>query len=221
MLLWVGLPVLSLLIGPIWRVISPTRTIYTALHRRPVDRYPRGWGYRPAAIGLFAFTWLELAAPNPDSIPALRVWLLVYVAPHVGGRVHHRAAVVSPGRSLDTYSVVASRLSPFRRNRSTGALVAGNPMNTLLTMPVRPGTVAVLAVLLGSTAFDSFTDFPEWKSFADRDDATGVVAATVVLLGFVLIVATTFGWPRAPPEASTVGNDENCPATWRIRSSRS
>ena len=34
-------------------------------------------------------------------------------------------------------------------------------------MPVRPGTVAVLAVLLGSTAFDSFSAMPQWRNFVD------------------------------------------------------
>ncbi|WP_068271791.1 hypothetical protein [Aldersonia kunmingensis] len=191
-LLWVGMPVLSLLIGPIWRVVSPTRTIHTALHRRQADRYPHEWGYWPAAIGLFAFTWLELASPSPDSVPVLRVWLLIYVVFMLAGGFITGPLWFRRADPFDTYSVVASRLSPFRRNRATGVPVAGNPMNTLLTMPVRPGTLAVLAVLLGSTAFDSFTEFPQWKSFADRDDATDVAAASLALLGFVLIVATTF-----------------------------
>jgi hypothetical protein len=190
-LLWVGLPLLSLLIGPVWRVLSPTRTIHTMLNRREVDRYPREWGYWPAAVGLFAFTWLELASPDPDSIPVLRVWLLVYIAIMLAGGFITGPKWFRRADPFDAYSVVASRLSPFRRN-STGVPIAGNPMNTLLTMPVRPGTLAVLAVLLGSTAFDSFTDFPAWKSFADRDDPADIVAASVVLLGFVAIVAATF-----------------------------
>src|SRR5262249_30204527 len=67
-LLWVGLVALSLLLGPIWRVISPMRTVYLLLRRIALERlgrprlsYPEGWGYRPAAVGLFAFVWLELA----------------------------------------------------------------------------------------------------------------------------------------------------------------
>ncbi|MBD0323322.1 MAG: hypothetical protein ICV72_08045, partial [Aldersonia sp.] len=195
-LLWVGLPVLSLLIGPIWRVISPIRTIHLALHRwrHPIDRYPRSWGYWPAAVGLFLFAWLELASSEPDSVPALRVWLLAYIVVMLVGAFATGPLWLRRADPFDVFSVITSRLSPFRRNLSTGRLVAGNPMNTLQTMPVRPGTVAVLAVLLGSTAFDSFTDFPQWTSFLDRLEAPGAetIATTVVLFDFVAIVAATF-----------------------------
>jgi hypothetical protein len=69
-LLWVGLVVASLVVGPVWRAISPLRTVYCLLTRiaRPRSHplsYPQGWGYRPAAVGLFAFVWLELASPDP------------------------------------------------------------------------------------------------------------------------------------------------------------
>jgi hypothetical protein len=42
---------------------------------------------------------------------------------------------------------VASRLSALRRNRD-GRIAIGNPFDHLPSLPVRPGTVAVLAVLL-------------------------------------------------------------------------
>ena len=52
---------LSLAFGPVWRVLSPMRTVYLLLRRavpqwlsRPRLSYPESWGYRPAAVGLFA-----------------------------------------------------------------------------------------------------------------------------------------------------------------------
>ena len=69
---------------------------------------------------------------------------------------------------FEVYSVVASRLSPLRRRSDDGRIVIGNPFDHLLSMPVRPGTVAVLAVLLGSTAFDSFSAMPQWRDLVDR-----------------------------------------------------
>ena len=63
-------------------------------------------------------------------------------------------------------------------------------------MPVRPGTVAVLSVLLGSTAFDSFSAMPPWRAFVDdtRDvvDADGDPVRTAGLLVFAGVVGTTF-----------------------------
>jgi hypothetical protein len=93
------------------------------------------------------------------------------------------------------YGVAASRLSPLRRN-ADGRIAIGNPFDHLPSMPVRPGTVAVLAVLLGSTAFDSFSAMPQWRNFVDAQADSlpfGAVAIrSVGLLVFVVVVGTTF-----------------------------
>src|SRR6185312_17187377 len=98
------------------------------------------------------------------------------------------------------YSVAVSRLSPFRRNRETGRIVVGNPLDHLPSLPVRPGVVVLLAVLLGSTAFDSFSASPTWRGFADRltrdFGASPAVASsalrTIGLIVFICVVAVTF-----------------------------
>ncbi|MFC7107145.1 hypothetical protein ACFQQB_46090 [Nonomuraea rubra] len=64
-LFWVGLVPASLLLGPVWRVLNPFRL----LPDRPRRPYPSGLGYRPAAAGLLAFTWMELVAPEPAAPP--------------------------------------------------------------------------------------------------------------------------------------------------------
>jgi hypothetical protein len=207
-LLWVGLAAVSLLFGPVWRVISPVRTVYLLLQRIS----PRGlaqsrlsyletWGYRPAAVGLFAFVWMELASPNPASLPWVKCWLLIYAVVLLGGAWlcgQRWFARVDP---FGVYSMAVSRLSPFRRNQETGRIVIGNPFDHLLSLPIRPGVVAVLAVLLGSTAFDSFSSSVTWRNFADRlAKAVGDVPVTVSLSAlrtaglviFISVVATTF-----------------------------
>jgi hypothetical protein len=97
--------------------------------------------------------------------------------------------------------MAVSRLSPFRRDPQTGRIGIGNPFDHLLSLPIRPGVVAVLAVLLGSTAFDSFSSSVTWRNFADRlAKAVHVVPVsvslsalrTIGLLVFVAVVATTF-----------------------------
>ncbi|VBA52457.1 hypothetical protein LAUMK191_02467 [Mycobacterium attenuatum] len=47
-------------------------------------------------------------------------------------------------------------------------IVVGNPFDHLPSLPVRPGVVMILAVLLGSTAFDSYSSSPTWRNFSDR-----------------------------------------------------
>ena len=55
----------------------------------------------------------------------------------------------------------------MRRNPQSGRIEIGNPFDHLPSLPIRPGTVTVLAVLLGSTAFDSFSASPAWRNFVD------------------------------------------------------
>lgn len=195
-LLWVGLVALSLLIGPVWRVLSPVRTVYRLLPR--IDRrYPQRLGYWPAAAGLFAFVWLELASPDPGSVAAIRNWLVVYLAVTFAGALCCGERWLSNADPFEVYSIVASRLSPLRR--SGGRIVVGNPFDHLPSLPVRPGVVAVLATLLGSTAFDSFSAMPQWRNFVDANSGS-VLGATLVrtagLLVFIATVAVTF-WAAA------------------------
>ncbi len=196
--LWVGLVALSLAVGPVWRAISPVRTLYrlTPLSRRAApSAYPAGWGYWPAALGLFAFVWLELASADPGSLVAVKIWLLLYLAVTLAGTLVFGTRWCARADPFEVYGVVASRLSPLRRN-ADGRIAIGNPFDHLPSMPVRPGTVTVLAVLLGSTAFDSFSAMPQWRNFVDAHANSvplGAVAIrTVGLLVFIAVVATTF-----------------------------
>jgi len=197
-LMWVGLVAASLAIGPVWRAVSPVRTVYRLLpssRKAPPSTYPAGWGYWPAALGLFAFVWLELASPDPGSLAAVKVWLLLYLAVTLAGTLVFGTRWPSNADPFEVYGVVASRLSPMRRNPD-GRIAIGNPFDHLPSMPVRSGTLAVLAVLLGSTAFDSFSAMPQWRNFVDAHADSlpfGTVAIrSVGLLVFAAVVGTTF-----------------------------
>lgn len=194
-LIWVGLVAASLLLGPVWRVLSPVRAVLTLAGGRSLRRpYPEALGYWPAAVGLFAFVWLELVSPDPGSLTAIKVWLLVYLVVTLAGAVVCGLRWTARADPFEVYSVVASRLSPMRRNPD-GRIAIGNPFDHLLTLPVRPGVVAVLAALLGSTAFDSFSARPQTRTLVNdlTDSLAGSVALrSAGLLLFVVIVYVTF-----------------------------
>lgn len=208
-LLWVGLVAISVVVGPIWRVISPARTVWRLVQvgRRDAAasqgrvQYRSGWGYWPAVVGLFAFVWLELASSDPGSLTAIKIWILIYLIAMFVGAAVFGTTWFARADPFEVYGVTVSRLAPFRRNRATGRIVIGNPLDHLPTMPVRPGTVAVMAVLLGSTAFDSFSQSATYSNFVNRnaaaiplvgDYAGGTVLRTLTLLLFVLAVGVTF-----------------------------
>ena len=208
-LLWVGLAAVSVVVGPIWRAISPVRTLYRLsgisrggratpdAHRK----YPSNLGYWPAVLGLFAFVWLELASPDPGSLTAIKIWILSYVVVMLLGARVFGSTWLARADPFEVYSVTVSRLAPLRRNRATGRIAVGNPLDHLPTMPVRAGTVAVMAVLLGSTAFDSFSQSRTFRDFVDANSAGvpflgehggAAVLRTVTLLLFVVVVGVTF-----------------------------
>jgi hypothetical protein len=209
-LLWVGLVALSLVFGPVWRVISPVRTVYVVLRRclperlsRPRFSYPESWGYRPAALGLFAFVWMELASPDSASVFAVKMWLLIYTLVLLVGAWLCGQRWLARVDPFGVYSMAVSRLSPFWRNAETGKIVVGNPFDHLPSLPVRPGVLAMLAVLLGSTAFDSFSASPTWRDFADGvargahgvpETVTSSALRTVGLILFISVVALTFSF---------------------------
>lgn len=209
-LLWVGLVALSLAFGPVWRVISPVRTVYVLARRclperlrQPRLSYPDTWGYRPAALGLFAFAWMELASPDSASVFAVKIWLLVYSVVLLVGAWLCGPRWLARVDPFGVYSMAVSRLSPFWRNPESGKIVIGNPFDHLPSLPVRPGVVMVLAVLLGSTAFDSFSASPTWRNFSDGvargapgvpETLTSSALRTVGLIVFISIVALTFSF---------------------------
>ena len=152
-----------MLLGPVWKAISPSRTINAVLARISgsdpevgMYAYPERLGYWPAAIGLYAFVWLELVYPYSTEIGPVRLWCAIYIGVMLiggalfGNRFYERAD------PFEVYSSLVAKLSVW--GHRDGRLVVRSPLANLDTVPVAPGLVAVVAVLFGSTAYDSFKD---------------------------------------------------------------
>jgi len=197
-LVWVGLVPASLLLGPVVRAVSPVRTINLVLVRvtggdpaAGLRTYPARLGYWPAALGLFAFVWQELVNPESAYLGSVRVWLATYLAVMLIGAAVFGDEWFARADPFEVYSSLVAKLSAWGRD-DTGHLVVRSPLANLATVTARPGLVAVVAVLLGSTAFDSYADTISWLRVVDRVGLDPVLVNSAALAVFCLVVGVTF-----------------------------
>ncbi|MGH8825304.1 MAG: hypothetical protein ACRDVN_12605 [Jiangellaceae bacterium] len=197
-LLWVGIVPLSLLFGPVWRLVNPLRTLHLLLCRAVrldpavgMRALPARVGLWPAAAWLAAFTWLELVAPDRATLPVIRAWFAVFLGLMVLGAVVFGSRWFDHADPFEAYSSLVGRLSWLGR-RTDGRLVARNPLENLDGTPVRPGLTATVAVLLGSTMFDSASASPWWARWVQESGLPPTLAGTGGLLAAVVLVYVTF-----------------------------
>lgn len=194
---WVGLVPLSLFFGPVWKAISPVRTINLGFAKisgsdpeKGLFTYPDWLGHWPAAVGLYAFVWLELVYPYSTEIGAVRLWCAVYVAVMLIGGALFGNTFYERADPFEVYSTLISRMSIWGRRGDL--LVVRSPLANLDTTPVRPGLVAVVAVLFGSTAFDSFHSSTRWVKFVQSTDTSTYLLNNLALLVFCVGVGLIF-----------------------------
>jgi len=195
---WVGLVPSSLLFGPVWKLLNPLRTIHSVLlwllrvdrHTAPF-RLPRWVGYWPGAIGLFSFVWLELCAPHRDSLSTLRTYFGMYAGVNLLGALIFGAGWFSRCDGFEVFSSTIGRLSVLGR-RADGALALRNPLENVDTLPMAPGLIGLVGVMLGSTAFDSFTSTAWWINRSYESSLSPSTLATIALLASVGVVTSAF-----------------------------
>ena len=196
-LLWVGLVPASLLFGPVLRAFSPVRTVNLLLARATrgdpatgLIPYPARLGYWPAAVGLFAFVTQELVNPQSAYLGSVRLWLAAYLAVMVIGAAVFGDEWFARADPFEVYSNLVAKLSVWGRRQ--GRLVLRSPLANLATVTPRPGLVAVVAVLFGSTAFDSYKDTIAWQRFVQEVGLDDTLTNAVALLVFCGAVGLTF-----------------------------
>lgn len=202
-ILWVGLVPASLLFGPFYKAVNPVRTlnrVFTRLlgldHEEGLVELPRWVGYWPAALGLFAFVWLELVYPDSTYKGPVMLWFGVYLAATFVGSMVFGSRWIAQADPFEAYSTLVGHLSIFGR-RDDGTLVLRSPLANLDAIRPAPGLVAVVAVLFGSTAFDSFGDSNVWLRFTQSTTLNMTWVNTAVLLGFSLFVGLSLALATA------------------------
>lgn len=195
--LWVGIVPASLLFGPFYKAISPVRTINSLLARLSgsdsdvgLRDYPARFGYWPAALALFVFVWFELVYPFNTELGPVRLWCAGYVAVMLLGGAVFGNRFYEYADPFEVYSTLVGRLSVWGRHE--GRLVVRSPLANLDLTPVRPGLLAVAAVLLGSTAYDSFRESGFWLRLTQTSEVSQNLLNLTALVVFCAGVGGVF-----------------------------
>jgi hypothetical protein len=177
--------------------------------------YPEELGRWPAAAGLLAFAWLELLAPNGVEPRTVAAATLVYTSiTFLGMGIYGVDTWMNRADAFSTYFGLFSRMSVLERREKELGL--RKPLAGLTALEPMAGTVAVLAVMIGTVTFDGgqetsvwteigprisgfFTDIGIGPTLADElAGGLGLLAAVALVGGFYLLGAAG---------ARTVGGD--------------
>jgi hypothetical protein len=166
---WVGMPLVSVLLGNVWTVLSPWKAVADGaewLTRRQTEplEYPQRLGRWPAAVLLLSFGTIELTYPNPSDPRTLALAIAIYsVVTWAGAWAFGSATWFRNGDGFSVYFMLLARISAFGR-REDGELVVRTPLSGLSIRDPTPGMVAIVAVMLGTTFFDGFSRTSIWQN---------------------------------------------------------
>ncbi len=224
---WVGVPVLSMLFGNVWRALSPWRAIADGFvwvweqvlgrQARPLAAYPESLGRYPGCVTLFAFVALELAYSNPANPRALAfaISLYSYVA-LFGMLAFGRDTWSNAGEGFAILFAYIGRIAPLVARE--GRIRLRVPLTGLAGPEHTPGSVLFVAIALGSVGFDGFSRTVVWQDLVARVEApyvlnrpgtaellfsglnlVGLLAAiTLVIVAFLLACAISRATVKAP-----------------------
>ncbi len=186
---WLGFPVLSVILGDVFRAFNPWRTIGRAtgaaftrlVGQAPAHlAYPERLGRWPAAIGLAAFVWLEIVYGASGGVSVgldpetTAVAAIVYTAYTLAMMVLFGAEKwCERGEIFSVYFGMFATLGLFEVR--DGLLGRRRPLSAATRWATLPGSVAMVVVSIGTTSFDgaqegalksAVEDTFDW--FADR-----------------------------------------------------
>ena len=199
---WLGLVPISVLIGNAWAWLNPWRAAADAvawtwdrarLAWEAPFTYPERLGRWPAAALLFLFAAMELAYTDPSDPRMLALAIAIYSwITWVGIAAFGRDRWLPNGEAFTVYFGLLSRLAPFALD--DGRLAVRRPLRRVARDRERPGTIAFVAVMLGSVAFDGFSRTATWQNRLFRIESTaGAIALNLVGLAVaVALVAAAF-----------------------------
>lgn len=213
---WLGLVPLTVVFGNVWAWLNPWRAAadfvgwcwrQARLEWEPPFTYPERLGRWPAAFLLFCFAAMELAYTDPSDPRMLALAVAIYSwVTWVGMAAFGREVWLRSGEAFTVYFGLISRLSILALRERRLALRA--PLHNVARDRESRGTVAFVAVMLGSVAFDGFSRTSFWQDRLFRID-TDLGAIGFNFLGLVVAVAfVAVAYVAAVEVARRIGREQ-------------
>jgi hypothetical protein len=179
---WVGLSLVAALVGNVWPVLDPWRTIFDALDAlaRRLGRasglqlgwrWPRALGVWPAVVLLLLWSWLEVVFPIATVPARLGCFALAWSVLTLGGMLcFGRQIWQQHGDVFAIYFATLGRLAPLTWDQQRRRIVLRTPGVGLLATDanahVRPvGSVAFVIAMLSTVLFDGLHGGSAWLLF--------------------------------------------------------
>lgn len=165
---WLGFPLLSVLLGDVFRAFNPWRAIgravggtFTAVAgERPAHlAYPEALGRWPAAVGLLAFVWLEVVyGPSGGVAVGLSPHTTAVAALVYSGYTLAMMALFGVEKWCGRGEVFSVYFGMFAQLGSLGArdgrLGLRRPFSAATRWAAVPGSAAVVVASIATTTFD-------------------------------------------------------------------
>jgi hypothetical protein len=194
---WVGLALVSAVVGPVWRWLDPFTTLFDlgagVLRRLGVrgaepSPYPRWLDRWPAVAGFVFFVWVELVGAPGVGGRTLALVLVAYTALTIAMMAQFgRDTWRERGETFSVWFGLLGRLAPFAPLDPDSRVVRRRPYaNGLLEPGWTVGQVVLVAIGAASILYDGLSQTTPWYGVFG---APGVGLETIILFVFLDIVA--------------------------------
>ena len=201
---WVGIPFISILLGDIWQILNPWKTIYELVEKfftifnlkrlRRKSSYPGRLGSWPAVLFFAVFSWTELVDPDGVQPSKLAVWAFIYSLITIAGMVWYgKESWIKNAEFFSIIFTFFARLSPLSlKNKETLNL---RPWGLgLIDQESRPrGQSFLLIFILSTVTFDGFKETELWVSIVNS-----MQGGLLIFNSNIFLVAGSVGIVFAP-----------------------
>lgn len=197
-MLWVVMQAVSAVFGDVWSAVNPLDTIVAGLERffgrktSPTDDDHANVTNWPAVIGLFGFLWMELAYHQGDAPTTVGRALIVYSVVLIAGGVMNGRAWLRHAGGFSAWFNLLGYMGMFFRD-DDDRLRVRLPFVGISQMMIRPGTAALVLLVLGSTTFDGLSGTTIWQELVrDQIEWGATFAATAGLIWMIFVVSIVY-----------------------------